>query len=60
MYEDIYVAEQDGSVVSLITDSAAMMNNIGLGHDDDTIWTVNTNNLPPMNVPLEVTVKLEN
>jgi hypothetical protein len=60
VWEDIFIAEQDGSIVSLITDSTALMNNTAPGHDDDTIWTANTNNLPPMNVPVEVTIKLKN
>lgn len=59
MWEDIFIAEEDGSVVSLVTDSCALINNTAPGHDDDTIWMANTNNLPPPNVPVEVTIKLK-
>lgn len=60
VWEDIFIAEQDGSLVSLVTDSCALMNNTGPGHDNDTIWTANTNNLPPANVPVEVMITLKN
>lgn len=54
-----FLAQMDGSIVSLVTDSVALVNNIGPGHDNDMLWTPNTNNLPPPNVPVEVTITLE-
>jgi hypothetical protein len=59
IWQDIFIAEADGSVVSLVTDSGALINNTAPGHDDDTIWMANTNNLPPANVPVEVIIKLK-
>ena len=53
-----FLAQQDGSIVSLITDPVALVNNVGAGHDNDHIWFANTNRLPPANVPLEVTITL--
>jgi hypothetical protein len=53
-----FVAQREGSIVSLITDPEALINNTGLGHDDDSIWTVNTNRLPPVDVRAEVIIKL--
>jgi hypothetical protein len=54
-----FVAQADGSIISLVTDPVALINNTGPGHDNDMIWTANTNNLPPPNVPVEVTITLE-
>ena len=56
--EGLFLAEIDGSVVSLVTDAEALINNEGAGHDNDTIWLANTNNLPPSNAPVTVSIKL--
>lgn len=53
-----FLASSEGSIVSLVTDPVALLNNIAPGHDNDQIWTAATNNLPPANVPLEVQIKL--
>jgi hypothetical protein len=54
-----FLAQNDGSIISLVTDPVALINNTGPGHDNDLIWAANTNNLPPPNVPVEVTITLE-
>jgi hypothetical protein len=56
--EGLFLAEIDGSIVSLVTDAEALINNEGTGHDNDTIWLANTNNLPPSNTPVTVSIKL--
>ena len=53
-----FLAQREGSLVSLVTDPEALINNASPGHDDDTIWTPNTNRLPPANDPVEVMIKL--
>lgn len=53
-----FLAQSEGSIVSLVTDPIALVNNIAPGHDNDQIWTAATNNLPPANVSLEVQIKL--
>jgi hypothetical protein len=58
--EGLFLAEIDGSVVSLVTDAEALINNEGAGHDNDQIWLPNTNNLPPSNTPVMVSIKLTN
>jgi hypothetical protein len=57
--QGVFLAQMDGSIVSLITDSAALANQTGPGRDNDKIWTVNTNRLPPFETPLTVTLRLE-
>ena len=56
---DRFLAQADGSIVSLVTDPVALVNNTGPGHDNDLIWAPNTNNLPPPGLPVEVTMTLE-
>ena len=53
-----FLAQREGSIVSLVTDPEALINNAVPGHDDDTIWTVNTSSLPPADTPVEVIIKL--
>jgi hypothetical protein len=57
--EGQFCAQRDGSIVSLITDSLALINNVAPGHENDDIWTINTNRVPPMNAPVEVTIRLK-
>ncbi|MGO8696480.1 MAG: YdjY domain-containing protein [Limisphaerales bacterium] len=59
MVRNKFLAQMDGSLISLVTDPVALINNTGPGHDNDMIWIPNTNNLPPADVPVEVTVSLE-
>lgn len=54
-----FASQVSGSLVSLITDRQALINSIALGHENDDIWAVNTNSLPPVNTPVRVTLKLE-
>lgn len=56
--EDGFAAQLDGSIVSLITDSDALINNPRPGREDDDNWLVRTNELPPLHAPVEVTIKL--
>jgi len=56
--EGLFLAEIDGSIISLVTDAEALINNEGRGHDNDNIWLPNTNSLPPTNLPVTVTIKL--
>ncbi len=56
--EDGFAAQLDGSIVSLITDGDALINNPRPGRENDDNWLVRTNNLPPLNAPVEVTIKL--
>jgi hypothetical protein len=54
-----FLAQGDGSIISLVTDPVALINNTSPGHDNDLIWTPNTNNLPAADVPVEVIITLE-
>ena len=58
MVEATFIAEREGSIVSLVTDPQALINNVGAGHDDDSIWRANPGTLPPTNTIVEVTIRL--
>jgi hypothetical protein len=55
----IFLAQREASIVALIDDIDALVNNPRPGNDNDQIWQINSNVLPPLNAPVEVTFKLE-
>jgi hypothetical protein len=57
--DGVFVAQREGSIVAMIDDIDAMVNNPRPGSDNDQIWQINSNLLPPTNTPVEVTFKLE-
>ncbi len=57
--EDGFAAQMDGSIVSLITDPDALINNPRPGRENDDNWLPRANDLPPLNSPVEVTIRLE-
>jgi hypothetical protein len=59
MVNNKFLAQVDGSIVSLVTDPVALVNYIGPGHDNDMIWEPNRTSLPPADVPVEVTITLQ-
>lgn len=56
--DDGFAAELDGSIVSLITDADALINNPRPGREDDDNWLVRANGLPPLNTPVGVVIRL--
>ena len=56
--DDGFAAQLDGSIISLITDADALINNPRPGREDDDNWLVRTNNLPPLHTLVEVTIRL--
>ena len=54
-----FLAQRDGSIVSIITDPLALANSCEPDRDNDEIWFANTNTVPPLNSPVEVTFKLK-
>jgi len=58
--EDGFAAQVDGSIVSLITDPDALVNNPRPGREDDDNWLIRTNNLPSLDSAVELTLRLSN
>ncbi|MCI0537090.1 MAG: YdjY domain-containing protein, partial [Verrucomicrobiales bacterium] len=50
--EGTFLAQRDGSIASVITDPDALLNSLRPGRDNDDIWQVNTNCVPPVNTPV--------
>ncbi|HVR35222.1 MAG TPA: YdjY domain-containing protein [Methylomirabilota bacterium] len=54
-----FIAQRDGSLVSVIFDVDSLINNPRPGREDDELWEVNPESIPPMNVPVQVIVELK-
>jgi hypothetical protein len=54
-----FIAQRDGSIVSVIFDVDALINNPRPGGENDELWEVNPGAIPPLNVPVEVIVELK-
>lgn len=53
-----FLAAKEGSIVSLIADPVALVNNPRPGRENDEIWSVNTNKVPKVGTPVTVTISL--
>lgn len=58
-FEGTFIAQRDGSIVSLIADGDALINNPRAGRENDENWQVNTADLPALNSLVQVTIRLE-
>lgn len=54
-----FIAQRDGSIVSIISDPLALANSLQPDRNNDEIWLVNTNKIPPLNTSVEVMFQLE-
>lgn len=57
--EDGFAAQADGSIISLITDVDALVNNPRPGREDDDRWLAKAKNLPKFNEPVQVVITLK-
>jgi hypothetical protein len=48
MFDGSFLAQRDGSIVSLITDNSAQFNNPRAGRGDDDMWRPQRKGLPPL------------
>lgn len=53
-----FLADQELSIVAVISDPTALANNPRPGYDDDQIWQIQEKAVPPMDTPVEVTITL--
>jgi hypothetical protein len=58
MYDGKFLAQIDGSIVALVRDSGALMNNPRPGNDNDQIWEPYTRDVPARGTAVDVTIKL--
>ncbi len=58
-YENRFIAQMDGTFAAMVTFPGALINNPRTGSNDDHIWFVKTDAVPPVGTPVEFTIKLE-
>jgi len=58
MREEGFAAQMDGSIVSLITDADALVNNPRPGREDDDNWLAKGSRLPEFNEPVRVQITI--
>jgi hypothetical protein len=56
--DGVFLADQELSIVAVITDPTALVNNPREGYDDDEIWQLRDDVIPPMDTPVEITITL--
>jgi hypothetical protein len=54
----VFLAQKEGSIVSLIADPAALVNNPRPDRENDELWTLHTPKIPPVGTPVQVTIRL--
>ena len=57
--EEKFLAQMEGNIAAIVSNPAALINNPRKGSDNDQIWEVNGKKIPPVETPLEVTIKIE-
>jgi hypothetical protein len=53
-----FLAQQQGTFVSVVTNPVALINNPRKGNDDDRAWAVNESATPAVNTPVEIAIKI--
>jgi hypothetical protein len=58
LYKRKFMAEAEGSIIAMVRDPVALVNNPRPGNDNDLIWNVATEKVPSTGTEVEVTLKL--
>ncbi len=58
-YENRFIAQVDGTFAAMVTFPGALINNPREGSNNDQIWFVKTEAVPPVGTPVEFTIKLQ-
>lgn len=56
--ERVFMAQREGSIVSLIADPSALVNNPRKDRENDELWILHTPVIPPVGTPVQVTFTL--
>jgi len=59
LYKGQFLAKTEGSIIALVTDPAALINNPRPGHDNDLIWNIATEKVPPAGTAVEICIQLK-
>ena len=58
-YENRFIAQMDGTFIAMVTFPGALINNPRTGSNDDHVWFVKTEAVPPVGTPVEFSIRLE-
>jgi hypothetical protein len=58
IFQGVFLAQQEGSIISVITDPVAVFNNPRPGRDDEDNWKIIPDSLPPLDSPAQITITL--
>ena len=58
-YENRFIAQVDGTFAAMVSFPGALINNPRAGANDDHIWFVKSEAVPPVGTPVEFSIKLE-
>jgi len=58
-YENKFIAQMDGAFAAMVTYPGALINNPRAGANDDHIWFVKPDVVPPVGTPVEFSIRLE-
>ena len=58
-YENKFIAQMDGTFAAMVTFPGALINNPRSGSNDDHVWFVKTEAVPPVETPVEFSIRLE-
>lgn len=58
-YENRFIAQMDGTFIAMVTFPGALINNPRTGSNDDHVWFVKKEAVPPVGTPVEFSIKLE-
>ena len=53
-----FIAQEQGSIIAVMEDPYALINNPRPGREDDKIWMVRSKKVPPPETPVEVVIQL--
>jgi len=56
--DGVFLADEELSIVAVITDPTALVNNPRPGYDNDEIWQLQDKVIPPLDTPVEITITL--
>ena len=58
-YENRFIAQVEGAFAAMVSYPGALINNPRSGANDDHIWFVKTEAVPPVGTPVEFSIRLE-
>ena len=58
IFQKRFLAQEEGSIIALVTDPVALINNPRAGCNDDTVWSVRSDKVPAVGTPVDIILHL--